>query len=88
MGYGSTGRILRVDLTCGTVAVEEFGEELYRRYPGGRALAAYLLLREVPPGTDPLGPGNVLVLASGLLTGAPLSTAGRCVRLTPANHTG
>ncbi len=77
MGYGSTGKILKVDLTRGTVTVEEFGEEVYRRYPGGRALAAYLLLREVPPGTDPLGPGNVLILANGLLTGAPLSTATR-----------
>ena len=48
MGYGSTGRILRVDLTGGTVAVEEFGEEVYRRYPGGRALAAYLLFERCP----------------------------------------
>ncbi len=77
MGYGSTGKILRVDLTRASIGVQEFGEELYRLYPGGRALAGYLLLKEIQPDTDPLGPANVLVLANGLLTGAPVSTATR-----------
>lgn len=77
MSYGGTGKILRVDLARASIRVEEFGEELYRLYPGGRAMAAYLLLREVKPGIDPLGPDNVLVLANGLITGAPLSTATR-----------
>lgn len=77
MGYGSNGTVLRVDLTRGVTAVETFDETFYRRYPGGKALAAYHLLREVPAGADPLGPENVLVLATGLLTGAPLSTATR-----------
>jgi len=77
MGFGSNGTILRVDLTRGTTSVETFDEEFYRRYPGGKALAAYHLLREMPAGADPLGPDNVLVLATGLLTGAPVSTATR-----------
>ena len=77
MGYGSTGRLLRVDLTRGIVSVEEFDEAFYRLYPGGKALAGYLLLREIEPGADPLGPDNVLVLVNGLLTGAPISTATR-----------
>ena len=77
MGFGSNGAILRVDLTAGTSTVETFDEAFYRRYPGGKALAAYHLLREMPAGADPLGPDNVLVLATGLLTGAPVSTATR-----------
>jgi aldehyde:ferredoxin oxidoreductase len=77
MGYGSTGKLLRVDLTHAAISVEEFSEELYRLYPGGKALAAYLLLKELSPGSDPLGPANVLVLANGLLTSAPISTATR-----------
>jgi aldehyde:ferredoxin oxidoreductase len=77
MGYGSTGRLLRVDLTHGAVSVEQFDEAFYRLYPGGKALAGYLLLREIEPGVDPLGPDNVLVLVNGLLTGAPISTATR-----------
>ncbi len=77
MGYGSTGKILHIDLTHGTTRVETLDEALYRRYPGGKALAAYLLLRDLPPHTDPLAPGNLFVLANGLLTGAPFSTATR-----------
>ncbi len=77
MGFGSNGAVLRVDLTAGTTSVETFDEDFYRRYPGGKALAAYYLLRDLAPGSDPLGPDNVLVLAAGLLTGAPVSTATR-----------
>ncbi len=77
MAFGSNGAILRVDLTSGTTEIETFDEAFYRRYPGGKALAAYHLLREMPAGADPLGPDNVLILAAGLLTGAPVSTATR-----------
>ena len=77
MGYGSTGKLLRVDLTRKAISVEHFDEAFYRLYPGGKALAAYLLLREIAPGVDPLGPDNVLVLVNGLITGAPISTATR-----------
>ncbi len=77
MTYGFTGKILYVDLTTGSLHTETISEADYRLYPGGRALAAYLLLRHMPRGADPLGPDNVLVLANGLLTGAPFSTATR-----------
>ena len=77
MAFGSNGAILRVDLSNARTAVETFDESFFRRYPGGKALAAYHLLREMPAGADPLGPDNVLVLAAGLLAGAPLSTATR-----------
>ena len=77
MGYGSTGNLLHIDLSDGSIRKETMPEELYRLYPGGKALAAYLLLKNLPPGVEPLSPENVLVLANGLLTGAPLSTATR-----------
>ena len=77
MGSGNTGKILRVDLTGRSIHEEILDEALYRRYPGGKALAAYFLLRELPPHTDPLSPDNLLILVNGLLTGAPLATATR-----------
>ena len=77
MSFGSTGKILRVDLTAGLLQIEEFDEDFYRLYPGGKALAGYLVLRETPAHVDPLGPENVFVLAVGLLTGSPLATATR-----------
>ena len=77
--YGSNGKLLRVDLSKGTVQIEEIDEALYRLYPGGKALAGYILLKEIPPHTDPLSPENVLVFANGVLTGAPVSTASRYI---------
>ena len=88
MGFGSNGTILRVDLTAGTTRVETFDEAFYRQYPGGKALALYHLLHDMPAGADPLGPDNVLVLATGLLTGAPVSTATRFNAIAKSPLTG
>jgi aldehyde:ferredoxin oxidoreductase len=79
MAYGSTAKILRVNLTEGSIEIEELSEEFYRLYPGGKALAGYILLNEIPPHTEPFSPENVLVVANGLLTGAPVSTATRYI---------
>lgn len=73
----TTGKILRVDLTQGSIETQQIDEEFYRLYPGGKALAAYFLLRELPKGTEPFSPDNILILANGALTGAPFSTATR-----------
>ena len=75
--YGSWGKVLRVDLTGRTTAVEEMDEAAFRRHPGGRALIAHYLLSEMPANADPLGPENILVFAMGVLTGTPLSGASR-----------
>ena len=79
MLYGTTGKILRVDLNTGSWEIETLSEKFYRMYPGGKALAGYILLNEMPANVDPLSPENVLVIANGLLTGAPVSTATRYV---------
>jgi aldehyde:ferredoxin oxidoreductase len=77
--YGTTGKILRVDLTQGSWETQILSESFYRQYPGGKALAGYILLNEMPAHVDPLSPENILVIASGLITGAPLSTATRYI---------
>jgi aldehyde:ferredoxin oxidoreductase len=77
--YGTTGKILRVDLTTGELAIEELSEDFYRLYPGGKALAGYFLLNEMPPRMEPLAPENLLVIANGLLTGSPVATATRYI---------
>lgn len=71
--------ILRVDLTHQSIQIEEFPEELYRLYPGGKGLAGYILLHELPAHTEPFSPENILIIANGLLTGSPLSTATRYI---------
>jgi len=77
--FGTTGKILRVNLTTGAMEIQTLDEDFYRLYPGGKALAGYILLNELPPHTDPFSPENVMVFANGLLTGAPVSTATRYV---------
>ena len=77
MSFGYYRRILRVNLTDGQITVETPDDVFYRRYLGGAGFVAYYLLKEVPPGTDPLGPENRLIFACGPLTGAPLAGSGR-----------
>jgi aldehyde:ferredoxin oxidoreductase len=44
---------------------------------GGRSFIVHDLLAHVDPGCDPLGRGNRLIFASGLLADTPVTTAGR-----------
>ncbi len=71
------GKIAHVDLTRRSVAVEEFDSDTMRLLIGGRALAAYLLLRDLPRGIDPLAPEALLIFAPGILQGTNLPGAGR-----------
>ena len=77
MSNGYWDRVVHVNLTSGKTWVESLGDEFWRRHLGGRSLIAHYLLREVPPGADPLGPDNVLVFACGILSGLPVPGAGR-----------
>ncbi|HEX7629303.1 MAG TPA: aldehyde ferredoxin oxidoreductase N-terminal domain-containing protein, partial [Candidatus Methylomirabilis sp.] len=72
-----TGKYLRVDLTQGTTAVEQLPELDYRMFMGGAAMAAAILMRELKPGVDPLGPDNILVFCTSPLNGIPLSGTNR-----------
>jgi aldehyde:ferredoxin oxidoreductase len=74
---GINGKILRINLSSSSIHSEEIEEDIFRLFPGGKALASYYLLKELPAGVDPLSPENLLVFATGLLTGAPVATASR-----------
>lgn len=74
---GTYGKILHVDLTTRSGWVETPPDEVYRYLVGGRALVAYLLLRDMPPGRDALSPDNLLIFAPGILQGSNLPGAGR-----------
>ncbi|MFN8455058.1 MAG: aldehyde ferredoxin oxidoreductase family protein [Anaerolineae bacterium] len=74
---GIWGKILHVNLTNGENWVEEPDPDLYLKLVGGRALVAYLLLRDLPAGVDPLGPENLLIFAPGIFQGSNLPGSGR-----------
>ena len=65
MAYGYWNKILRVDLTAGTVATEHIADEVWRMCIGGAGFGAKVLLEELDADTDPLGPDNRLVFALG-----------------------
>ena len=68
-------KILRVNMKEAGVRWEPVSAE-YEQI-GGRALIAKLLLNEIPPDCDALGPHNKLIFAPGLLGGAVVPAAGR-----------
>jgi len=72
-----TKKVLRVNLTRGTVSVEPLNMEWAQQYLGQRGLASKYLAEEVDPRCDALGPENKLILVTGPLTGTMASTAGR-----------
>jgi len=67
--------IVRVNCKTEKVMVKPEGEEFKRL--GGRALTSKILLEEVNPAGDALGPENKLVIAGMLLSGTSISTANR-----------
>lgn len=62
---GFYGRLLSINVENKSFMVEEIPEQLLRKYLGGKGLGSYLLLNNVPPGADPLGPENKLIFTTG-----------------------
>jgi len=88
MNYGYTGKILHVDLTNHKIDIEEQDEAFYRSYLGGRGIGYHYLMKMVPPRTDPLSPQNILVLATGVMTGSPLAASCRFAAVGKSPLTG
>jgi len=85
---GWTGKILRVDLTAGTCVSEPLNREWAEQYMGQRGLATKYLMESMDPSVDALDPGNVLIFATGPLTGTMAPTAGRYAVVTKGALTG
>lgn len=71
--FGYAGKFLEVDLTAHSTKTVELTPELARKYLGGAGFGAHYLWERVKPGTDPLGPDNVLMFMTGPLTGTGAS---------------
>jgi aldehyde:ferredoxin oxidoreductase len=85
---GWMGKTLIVDLTTGQIATEPLNMELARQFIGGRGLGARLLWDLVGPEVDPLSPENVLIIATGPLTGTGFQTSNRFSVSTKSPLTG
>ncbi len=74
---GCGGRVLRVDLTSGSIASHPLEEDLARAFLGGRGLNVKRLWDELPAHTDGLSPDNLLIFGVGPLAGSLLPGGAR-----------
>ncbi len=77
MLYGYGGKVLRVNLTSGTFAVEPLEQELARLYLGGRGFNMRRLYDEIPARLDGLSLENKLFFSVGPLVGTMFPGAAR-----------
>ena len=75
---GYWGKILWVDLSSEETSVGTFDDSLARKYLGGVGLATRIIYERVTKNTNPLGPGNVLVFATGPYQATNIASSGRC----------
>ena len=85
---GYHGRYLRVDLDTGEARFLPLPDEVLRRTLGGVGLGVWLLLKEAPPGVDPLAPEAPLVFAFSPLVGTPLTTSAKFALVAKSPLTG
>ena len=77
MPFGYVGKILYVNLSEQETHIVEPPTAFYRMYLGGWGFIAHELLKRAPRGVDALAPGNPLIFASGVVSGAPIPGSGR-----------
>ena len=81
-------KILRVNLTEGSVSEEPLNMEWAAEYIGQRGLATRYMFEETDPTCDALGPDNKLIFATGPLTGTFAPSSGRFEVCTKSPATG
>ena len=80
--------ILRVNLNNKTCVTEALNMEWANSYLGQRGLATKYFVEETNPMVDPMSSDNLLIFATGPLTGTSASTAGRYSVITKGALTG
>ncbi len=83
--YGWTGKILRVNLTTGSISTMDTAA--YKFLIGGMGIGYKIMFDEVPQGTNAFDEANKLVFAVGPLTGSgvPCSSRTNITSLLPTN---
>jgi aldehyde:ferredoxin oxidoreductase len=74
---GWMGRVLAIDLSTGETRDYPWSDEEYRTWLGGKAMATRILSDTLTADTDPLEPGNVIVISTGPLTGTGAPSSSR-----------
>jgi len=86
---GYAGRILRVDLTSGSITKEDLPDaKTLRHYVGATGLAVKILHDELPVDTEPLDPENRVVFMTAPMTGTFYPCASDMAAVTLNANTG
>lgn len=85
---GFAGKLLRVNLSTGEISQEAIAEDIFKKFLGGRGIAAKILYTELKPKIDPLGSENKIVIAPGALVGTPALAANRTLIASKSPLTG
>jgi aldehyde:ferredoxin oxidoreductase len=82
---GYHGRILEIDLSTQNIRVSPLSRTDVENYLGGRGLATCLFYEAIDPFCNPLGAGNIIVMATSPLLGtrAPTACRGHMVFKSP-----
>jgi aldehyde:ferredoxin oxidoreductase len=89
MKNGLTDQILWIDLGTNEVQIKPISSEMKENYLGGRGYGAKLLYDHTDDKTDPFGPENLLIFATGPMTGEarwPGGTKSVVCCLSPATN--
>lgn len=85
---GFWGKILKIDLSNKKYLIQSIPSEIYKLLIGGKGIATYLLYNELKPQTDPLSEENIMIFATGPLTGTSAPTSNRTCFMTKSPATG
>jgi aldehyde:ferredoxin oxidoreductase len=86
--FGWTGTFLQVNLNKGKAVANRYEASLAKNFLGGRGFAVKILWDKLRSGIDPLSPENVLVFATGPLTGLSLPSSGKLIVASKSPLTG
>ena len=85
---GYMGKIARVDLSAGKIQIIDLKDDFAKKYIGGSGFGAKFLYDETGPETDPLGPDNLLIFATGPVTGTKAFNSDRFEVITKSPKSG
>lgn len=85
---GYMDKILYVNLSKETTSIETFPDDLKRSYLGARGLGVKILADRFEELGDPLGETNVLIFATGPITGTAIPMGSRYEVITKSPLTG
>jgi len=80
--------LLEIDLDTEKIEVKKLDKKMASKYIGGRGVGVKLLFDMLPPNTDPLSRDNILIFATGPITGTVVPLSGRHIVVSKSPLTG